>query len=539
MSFIRFWNFNGHGYGLYVNNLNWATARSSALSSGGYLAEVNDVSENDFIKSILNDELNSLSSDSLFDYQDISLTFLREDTVALDGGGVAYVWLGGTDESYEGSWIWDKSNQSISTTREEWGSGIRGSEPDNNNGNQHNLAFGLENWPLGSSPAGFGEFGQWNDINGSNELYSLVEFDFQVDEKTGSRLNVSGSVDVYREPEYKRYLQFGDAQIFTDKIYSYGSAQYSAMIPSLEFDSLVKADIKFELDSHQLICSYSTSYILDGVSVVDEYREVTVGSFNFSSEGKMTSAAFTERSRWLWSQDTTVATGETKVTEDVQHWTLSTPVEVSDATNRDMWDVASDRIQEGEVVVDTYVEDSIEDPITGSVNTFLSGNMSKFYDVEWQDGALSEDKLLDVNKVYRLFNQPLGRHLFSMNVQEVDILTGNGWVNEGIAYFSPTEPTAEVHRFYVQGENRHFYTANTIEKDGIIANNNLSNYIYEGIAFNAYSYNNKPKNSVAIVRFYNTITGNHLYSTSSYEQSLLADDLSWVNEGIAWYGDAV
>ena len=90
---------------------------------------------------------------------------------------------------------------------------------------------------------------------------------------------MSGSVDVYREPEYKRYLQFGDAQIFTDKIYSYGSAQYSAMIPSLEFDSLVKADIKFELDSHQLICSYSTSYILDGVSVVDEYREVTVGSF--------------------------------------------------------------------------------------------------------------------------------------------------------------------------------------------------------------------------------------------------------------------
>ena len=116
MSFIRFWNFNGHGYGLYVNNLNWATARSSALSSGGYLAEVNDVSENDFIKSILNDELNSLSSDSLFDYQDISLTFLREDTVASDGGGAAYVWLGGTDESYEGSWIWDKSNQSISTT---------------------------------------------------------------------------------------------------------------------------------------------------------------------------------------------------------------------------------------------------------------------------------------------------------------------------------------------------------------------------------------------------------------------------------------
>ena len=29
-----------------------------------------------------------------------------------------------------------------------------------------------------------------------------------------------------------------------------------------------------------------------------------------------------------------------------------------------------------------------------------------------------------------------------------------------------------------------------------------------------------------------------IYSTSSQEQSLLAGDISWVNEGIAWYGDA-
>ena len=204
-----------------------------------------------------------------------------------------------------------------------------------------------------------------------------------------------------------------------------------------------------------------------------------------------------------------------------------------------MWDVASEAIQAGNVVVDTYVEDSVEDPITGNVNSFLSGNMSKFYGAGWQDGTLSEDKLLDLNKVYRLFNQPLGRHLFSMNVQEVDILTGSGWVNEGVAYFSPTEPTAEVYRFYVQGENRHFYTANTDEKDAIIASSDLSHYAYEGIAYKAYSHDDKPENCVAVVRFYNTNTGSHLYSTSSYEQSLLADDLSWVNEGIAWYGDAV
>ena len=538
MSFVRFWNFNGHGYGLFVNNLTWSSARSSALSFGGYLAEVNDVGENNFIKSILNDELSSLSSDSSFDYQDISLTFLYEDTVAPDGGGSAYVWLGGSDESLEGSWIWDKSNQTISITREEWGSGTRGSEPDNNNGNQDYLAFGLENWPFGSSPAGFGEFGQWNDISGSNELYSLVEFDFQVDEKSGLRLKTSDSENVDEEVIYKRYLQFDDVQVYTDRIYAYDSAQYSAIIPSLEFDSLVKADVKFELDSHQLVSTYSTSYTLDGISTIDEYREVSLGSFNFSPEGKMTSAVFTERSRSLWSKETTLATGEIKVTEDVKYWTLSAPVQLNDATNRVMWDEASERIQAGKVVVDTAVQNGIEEPIIGSMSTFLSGNMSKFYADGWQDGTLSEDKLLDLNKVYRLFNQPLGRHLFSMNVQEVDILTGSGWVNEGIAYFSPTSPTAEVHRFFVQGENRHFYTANMAEKDAIVASSNLSHYIYEGIAYKAYSHDDKPENSVAVVRFYNTNTGSHLYSTSSYEQSLLANDLSWINEGIAWYGDA-
>ena len=54
VSFIRYWNYNNHGYGIYVDNLNWSSARSSALSSGGYLAEVNDVGENNFIKTILN-----------------------------------------------------------------------------------------------------------------------------------------------------------------------------------------------------------------------------------------------------------------------------------------------------------------------------------------------------------------------------------------------------------------------------------------------------------------------------------------------------
>ena len=30
-----------------------------------------------------------------------------------------------------------------------------------------------------------------------------------------------------------------------------------------------------------------------------------------------------------------------------------------------------------------------------------------------------------------------------------------------------------------------------------------------------------------------------MYSTSTFEQGILDEDINWFNEGIAWYGDAL
>ncbi|MDH4480090.1 MAG: Ig-like domain-containing protein [Rhodoferax sp.] len=126
---------------------------------GGYLAKVDDYSEN------------------LEIYTSVSSAMTTSDWnyYAMDGGGSTYVWLGASDSQVEGVWKWTYDNSTLSTTRTEWGKGLMGSEPDNYS-NQDYLALGLENWPyLQPTGQGHGDAGQWNDINGTNLLYFVVE----------------------------------------------------------------------------------------------------------------------------------------------------------------------------------------------------------------------------------------------------------------------------------------------------------------------------------------------------------------------------
>jgi len=115
-------------------------------------------------------------------------------TVVGDGGGIAYVWIGATDKVTEGTWTWDGvdggngdnfwtgqgTNGSGNRTPvgglyNNWGGSSAGApkEPDNYN-NQDGAAIGLAGWPSGSGALGIA--GEWNDINLSNTLYFVVEY---------------------------------------------------------------------------------------------------------------------------------------------------------------------------------------------------------------------------------------------------------------------------------------------------------------------------------------------------------------------------
>ena len=154
------WTYDGHTYQLIISPKSWESARADAITRGGYLAEIDDLAENEAIYSQLQARAGSIA------------------TRASDGGDSRYVWLGGTDRNNEGQWTWSYSGRSISTGRSEWGSGALGSEPDNSFNGQDALAIGMENWPRGSSSgSGYGNAGQWNDVSENNTLFYVIEFD--------------------------------------------------------------------------------------------------------------------------------------------------------------------------------------------------------------------------------------------------------------------------------------------------------------------------------------------------------------------------
>ena len=115
-------------------------------------------------------------------------------SVASDGGGAAYVWLGGTDTTAEGVWNWSDTS---SWAYENWGTGSawdatdRTGEPDNYN-EQDYLAVSLESWPKGSAKGqGSGDSGQWNDLSADNLLPSLLRLPV-----TTKRLLVDGGQNI-------------------------------------------------------------------------------------------------------------------------------------------------------------------------------------------------------------------------------------------------------------------------------------------------------------------------------------------------------
>lgn len=157
---IYAFNANGARYEIVKENLRWTTAASCAVARGGKLAEINSQQE----------------QDSLFRYVNLA-GIVASNTVAIDGGGASYLWLGGNDLNSEGNWVWNGDNNATSTPF--WvgtasGSPVGGlysnwgNEPDNWN-EQDGLGFAFTNWPLGLA-------GQWNDVNAADALYYIIEY---------------------------------------------------------------------------------------------------------------------------------------------------------------------------------------------------------------------------------------------------------------------------------------------------------------------------------------------------------------------------
>ncbi len=151
---------NGIKYEIIKEKLNWVNAAACAVTRGGKLAEINSQAEQDTLFNRIN-----------------SAGITASNTVAPDGGGASYLWIGGNDLATEGKWVWDGDNQgSFAQFWQGTASGSPvgglynnwGNEPDDYSG-QDALGFAYTNWPLGVA-------GEWNDIKETNLLYYVIEY---------------------------------------------------------------------------------------------------------------------------------------------------------------------------------------------------------------------------------------------------------------------------------------------------------------------------------------------------------------------------
>jgi hypothetical protein len=155
--------FNGHTYDVITSGMTWADASADAQNKSingepGYLARIDSVEENDEVFAQIS--INISPSDF-------------ENTLAPDGGGASYVWIGANDIQTEGKWIWvdngaqfwqgNNTGSAVDALYNNWGN-----EPDDFN-SQDAAGVALNDWPRGVA-------GQWNDVDTNNTLYYIIEY---------------------------------------------------------------------------------------------------------------------------------------------------------------------------------------------------------------------------------------------------------------------------------------------------------------------------------------------------------------------------
>ncbi len=188
-------NYAGKTYELIKELKSWPLAAACAVQRGGYLVQIDDSAEQVAVYAGI------VASGIPTSYHTVS-----------EGGGASYVWTGATDKSLESKWIWDGDNNTTgvnffngqgtagagggSVTAghfANWGGKSTGSfnEPDDFMGKQDAAGIALASWPYGVA-------GEWNDIDTTNTLYYVIEYDHKLG--VNNTINTPTPLSVYPNP---------------------------------------------------------------------------------------------------------------------------------------------------------------------------------------------------------------------------------------------------------------------------------------------------------------------------------------------------
>lgn len=136
--------------------------------------------------------------------------------------------------------------------------------------------------------------------------------------------------------------------------------------------------------------------------------------------------------------------------------------------------------------------------------------------------------------VYRLYNPNSGEHVYTMGLAEKNNLVHLGWGYEGVlgtSYYTMNGQNYDkipVYRLYSKNSGEHLYTTSTYEVS------QLRNYgwVNEGIVF--YDATVIPWNQETTVeRLYNPNSGQHFY-TSNWDERDYLKKIGWKDEGEAF-----
>ncbi len=216
-------------YKLVTAQATWKDAAAAAKDAGAKLAEITTAG------------LQTAIEHQLFKKSGMNTTYVD----VADGGGVAYIWIGGNDINNEGNWYWDGMNSGDGTlfwtgqggagddngkpnmdAYNNWGNkncnptNSTTCEPDNFNDDQNGLGLCVEpnGWP-------FGDQGEWNDIDEDNELYYLIEYlpkaeaptDLQATaNKTDATIELTWKDNSDDETGFRLYRTNGDNEVYWD-----------------------------------------------------------------------------------------------------------------------------------------------------------------------------------------------------------------------------------------------------------------------------------------------------------------------------------
>lgn len=140
--------------------------------------------------------------------------------------------------------------------------------------------------------------------------------------------------------------------------------------------------------------------------------------------------------------------------------------------------------------------------------------------------------------VFRFWNFTSESHIFTANQAEIDDLTGqpNFFRREGNEFDVPVSGGEPVYRYRNTATGTDLLTFDSLVADF------LPQYRSLGVAFNAYTENNRPDNSIPIYRLKNLnaeaanpLNITHFFTSDPFNRQLVLDTLPYGDEGVGFW----